>query len=182
MQATNSAILALIALVIAGAQARAGTVAYDPSLGTLPEVQGWIFNRDGAPQPALAVVSGILQQGSMDFSGHQYCCQSLATFEFTDGTFVNDNGGRAITLNIASGSVLLLNDGGTRVSPFVSFDTTDAFHGYHLAIGDATIAGNGSSQLMSLSVSGVDVPEPGMAPALGLGVTAIVGNRRREPK
>ena len=74
MQATNSAILALIALVIAGAQARAGTVAYDPSLGTLPEVQGRIFNQDGAPQPAPAVVSGILQQGSMDFSGHQYCC------------------------------------------------------------------------------------------------------------
>ncbi len=146
------------------AAAGAATVGYDPSLGSLPEAQGWGYHQDGAPVAVPAVVSGVLQQGPTDFSGHQYWDMANTHFDFTAGTvtvdarlhilastfnaqprggygiFLIDDMGRIAGLHISGGSVFLTNDSLTGASSIVSFDSTDAFHDYRMTAGPTGIA------------------------------------------
>ncbi len=74
----------LTALVLAASLCQAGDVLggiYDPSLGTLPEAQGWQFI--GTSSPAPTVSQGVLHQGPTVFAAQQYWDRSVGITDFT---------------------------------------------------------------------------------------------------
>lgn len=181
--------------------ASAATISYQPSLGTLPEAQGWIKREGGAPQPAPTVSGGVLHQGPTDFSGHQYWEYGGATFNFSTATvtvdfrlrvtaasfsayprggytvFLSDSTGRLASLYLSDGSVFLGNDQFTSVSSIVAFDTTDAFHDYRFSIGPSGSSLHiDNTPIVSLALGGVTVS----ANYVAFGDGTLIGNSESE--
>lgn len=128
--------LGLLAVVLAaGAPARAQSwTSYDPSLGTLPEAQGWtFFENDGPPSPV--VEDGVLKQGptgSGCTSNYEYWYRSDVPIDFgatvtleaslrvisssyADGTACGDFGCSGGTPSWKPGYIIAINDADERV-------------------------------------------------------------------
>jgi hypothetical protein len=171
--------------------AQASVLSYDAAVGSLPEAQGWTFNQDGTPPPAPSVSGGVLHQGVTDFSGHQYWSSSALGFDFTQAPvtlnarlridfasyhpfprggynlILVDDAGRDAALHITSSGVFLGNDELTSVSGIIGFNTTDAFHDYHLVAGPGGI---------SLSIDGNAIVSLGLGPATSGGAAVYFGD------
>ncbi len=195
-------IAAALFLACAVTSAEAATLTYDAALGSLPEAQGWTFIQDGALVPVPTVISGVLNQGPTDFSGHQYWTQSSVGFDFTAGpvtldarllivtssfhpfgrggyNFVlADNAGRIASLYITGASVFLGNDALSSISSVIGFDTTDAFHDYRLAVdaSGSTLSIDGNV-IVSLGLGGVG---EGSGPEIYFGDATILGNSQSQ--
>lgn len=139
--------------------ATAAAVGYDPSLGTLPELQGWTFV-NGAPPPPPSVSGGILFQGPTGDITTQWwqrqglgiSCQTGFAMEIvikvisSNYTIVGngtqrsgftfeavDNRGRRISLSLAGSGVTLNTDATLQPNngiPHLPFSTGGTFHRY----------------------------------------------------
>jgi hypothetical protein len=139
---------------------------YDPSLGTLPEAQGFTrMDEGGSPNPT--VTGGMLNQGPTSYFARQYW-QSIsevpidfangftleATLKVLQSSYepdtciegqragyylgVTDKDGRSFDVGMGCHGLFIGNDDREDVStaPFAAFDSTDAFHTYRLVVTD----------------------------------------------
>jgi hypothetical protein len=152
----------LVSLLAATPLWSAATVTYDPSLGTLPEAQGYAFaNPTSAPLPS--VVGGVLMQGPISASDLQYWHREDVSFAFDQGFSIEirlqvvfsdyvpnegdgsprsgfyleaiDTTGRRLTLGISSSGLTVNTDAHLFPSngiPLLTFGTTDTFHDFKL--------------------------------------------------
>ena len=89
----------MLALCVSPMLARADIiVTYDPSLGTLPEAQGFTFVEVPPPSPPPSVSGGILHQGLTSFEGQQYWQENDVAFNFN----VNDGFSFEVILRVLS--------------------------------------------------------------------------------
>jgi hypothetical protein len=58
--------------------------AYHPSLGTLPQAQGWTLESNGS-NPTVSIASGVLAQGPTAYTGWQFWRQSTTPYDFDTG-------------------------------------------------------------------------------------------------
>ena len=79
-------IFAALLICISPTSAKSNVIVmYDPSLGTLPQAQGFSsFEVDGL-SPAPSVSGGILYQGPTNFTGEQWFQRNDIPFNFDDG-------------------------------------------------------------------------------------------------
>jgi hypothetical protein len=137
---------------------------YDPSLGTLPEAQGFTrMDNGGSADPT--VTNGMLNQGATAYFGYQYWySDSPVPIDFSNGftlqanlkvlqssyepdtciegqragyyLSVTDKDSRLIDVGIGCHGLFIANDDRQDVStaPFTAFDATDAFHTFRLVV------------------------------------------------
>ena len=147
------------------ARGRAQTwITYDPSLGTLPEAQGFTrMDEGGSPNPTVS--GGRLEQGPTSYFARQFW-QSIsqvpidfgngftleATIKVLQSSYepdtciegqrtgyylgVTDRGNRTIDVGLGCHTVFIGNDDREDVStaPSTAFDATDAFHTYRVVV------------------------------------------------
>jgi hypothetical protein len=144
-----------------GASASAAVFTYNPSLGTLPEAQGWAFS--GSYNAPMSVASGTLTYGPTTVSGTTFWeaeqpdalnfNTDSASFEarirlsgagfgnfsgFRRGGFslyLVDDVGRWIIAELGDNTISLGNDNNRTSDPSAAFDLTDDFHTVRLEAG-----------------------------------------------
>jgi hypothetical protein len=182
--------VAVFALLPLSASAQQWLKTYDPSLNTLPDMQGWSFFEPFNP-PAPSVSGGTLFQGPTG-SQDQFWDATDIVNDFLNGpTFIleaqlkvihsgygfladgswrtgydiyaADKTGKLFVIGIADTGVRMSARDNRDSSPFVSFDTTSAFNTYRLTVsnGIANLYINGN-QIISLSADSIPYEIPNL--------------------
>ena len=146
--------------VMCGGVAGASSVTYDPSLGSLPDSQGWTFISHN-PGPAPQVSGGLLQLGPtgdtaawvnsdlvFDLNSSGTALVVEVTLQVVSSSFtlgfggttpragyeisMGDTNGRGFTLFLSDEQLDLMNTGMGAAPDSAAFDTTDGLHTYRL--------------------------------------------------
>ncbi len=146
--------VAVLGLLLAfSSMSFAGTIVYDPNLGSLPQAQGWTFFDNGF-NPPPSVSGGILSHDSGASGARWWETHAASATDFNLGASISadvkvissayqpaglqragyylamgDSAGRLAYVGITDTGVFLLNDL-TSINSFVTMDTTSAFHNY----------------------------------------------------
>lgn len=153
--------VAMCSMLVCAGAASADLLTYNPSLGTLPQAQGWTF--EGSYNAPMSVGSGQLNYGPTTVGGTTYWGhEPVNTTRFADGTvfieaeirltgadfgnfsgyrragftlFLSDDDGRWIIADMGDQRISLGNDDTRLSDPVAAFDLTSAFHLVRLEAG-----------------------------------------------
>ena len=168
-------VVGLLVFTSGAASATASSVRYDPSLGTLPDSQGWTFTSH-LPGPAPQVSAGLLHLGPtgdtaawvnsdlvFDLTSPGTVLVVEATLQVVSSIFtlgfggttpragyeitMGDTNGRGFTLFLSDDQLDLMNKGMGAASDSAAFDTTDGLHTYRViaSAGNAQVFADGNA-------------------------------------
>ena len=149
-----------VLMALGGGSVWASSVTYDPSLGSLPDAQGWTFLSNN-PVPVSQVSGGLLHLGptgdtaawansnlAFDLSSPGTLVVLEATLQVVSSSYtlrfggttpragyemtMGDVNGRGFTLFLSDHQIDLMNNGIGAASASAAFDTTDGMHTYRI--------------------------------------------------
>lgn len=181
-----------VVTIAATSASYANTIVYNPSLGTLPQAQGFTLQNDPPASPDPTVSAGILHQGPTALNGYQFWTNTSVPLDFAAGFTIeanlkvlssnyytnvfnehrsgyyflaNDSLVRSFAIGIASTGITINTDAVNATNQgltFTPFDTTDAYHTYRFV----SQSGTGKLYIDNTLFGSVAMGSGGMLPAI----------------